>query len=85
MKNRIVLILALFVLPSCTNEDASRHTLQSQGFTDVQFHGYGFGCAKEDGTSTSFTARNPQGQSVSGVVCCPLIEHPFAKRCTVRW
>ena len=85
MKNMFCLLIVL-ILVSCTNESASRNALESQGFTNISFQGPAiFGCNNNDETATSFTATNSQGRRVSGVACCPLIETPFAKGCTIRW
>jgi hypothetical protein len=74
-------VLGLLFLAACTDEPASRKALESQGFTDIRFTGYeAFACSEDDGFHTGFTAKNPQGRQVSGVVCCGLL-----KSCTVRW
>lgn len=83
MKRIMMLSLAAMVA-SCTDEDAARDTLMKQGFSDVTTQGYDWtACGKDDATATKFTATNPKGQRVSGVVCCGL--GPLSKGCTVRW
>lgn len=66
---------------ACTNESSSRHALQSQGFDNIEFHGYSwFACGEDDSFATKFSATNPKGQHVEGTVCCGLM-----KNCTVRF
>jgi len=75
-----IFFISLF-LTSCTDEGRTRSTLHSIGFTDVQTQGYDmWACSEDDSYSTQFTATNPQGQRVSGAVCCGLL-----KNCTVRF
>jgi len=76
--------LLLVLLCGCTNEDASVRTLKSAGYSDIQTHGYAWtGCGDEDTAKTKFTAKNPAGARVEGVVCCGW--GPFAKGCTIRF
>jgi hypothetical protein len=64
-----------------TTPERSRNTLEAQGFTDIQVGGYQWGaCGRDDYYSTKFTAANPQGRRVSGVVCCGNY-----KGCTIRF
>ena len=68
-------------LCSCTDESSSRHALESSGYTDIQITGWEpFSCLDSDTFATGFTAKNPQGTSVSGVVCCG-----WMKNCTIRF
>lgn len=87
MRACLVLMLCLSTCFSCADEEAARSTLESQGFTDIETTGYSaFECGKDDATATGFTARNAQGMTVSGVVCC---KSRYAclggKGCTIRW
>ena len=69
------------LLVACTNEPRAREVLDEQGFTDVTITGYVWAaCSDDDATHTGFTATNPKGKKVSGVVCCG-----WLKSCTVRW
>ncbi|CAB4196704.1 hypothetical protein UFOVP1290_224 [uncultured Caudovirales phage] len=78
---KIFAILFAFTLCGCTNESDSRRTLDNSGFTDIKLHGYAwFACDKNDLFHTEFTAKNPNGKVVSGVVCCGIL-----KSCTVRF
>ena len=77
----LVASLAVLALAGCTNEEKSRAALESAGFTEITFDGYAFmACSEDDAYKTKFTARNPQGNMVSGVVCCGRF-----KGCTVRF
>lgn len=73
--------LFLFLLAACTDEAATISTLDQSGFTDIQTTGYSwFSCSDSDAFHTAFTAKNPLGKPVSGVVCCG-----WFKNCTVRF
>lgn len=75
-------LLALLFLASCTSEDDTIRTLRAAGYTQIRTNGYGwFACAEEDTYATKFIAKNPAGQTASGVVCCGLV----MKNCTVRF
>ena len=81
MKNKILIICCFFGMIACTDDSNSRRTLENSGYTDIELHGYkAFACGKDDSFSTAFTAKNPQGKQVSGVVCCGI-----TKGCTVRF
>lgn len=84
MKTLLTLLTLLLVLCvfGCTDDDATRSTLQKAGYTDVIPGGYSwFSCSKEDKLQTKFTAKNPRGERVSGTVCCGLV----LKACTIRF
>lgn len=73
-----LLCLSLF---ACTSPGAAVSTLEKSGFTDIKTTGYRMlACSKDDTYTTGFTAKNPAGVEVSGVVCCGLF-----KSCTVRF
>jgi hypothetical protein len=74
-------ILALMGI-GCSCEDSAKSTLRSHGFTNIRTTGWGgpLRCSDSDRFNTGFEATNPQGQRVSGVVCCGLF-----KNCTVRF
>lgn len=76
-----VILILLVLLVACTNKDRSRETLEKAGYTDINLGGYdAFSCSDSDTYATKFTARNPNGMRVSGVVCCGL-----TKSCTIRF
>lgn len=75
------LALIALALAGCTDNEASTRALEGLGFSEIQLTGYKIiGCAQDDTYSTGFTARNPAGKLVSGVVCCA----DFSG-CTVRF
>ena len=76
------ILVGALLLVGCTNESASSHALRSAGFTEYTFTGYEwFACSEDDTYHTGFRAKNPQGEEVTGVVCCGLM----FKACTVRF
>ena len=63
------------------NDDPDKRAVESQGFTNVKIGDWApLSCGEEDMTAKHFTATNPQGKSVAGVVCCGIF-----KSCTIRW
>jgi hypothetical protein len=77
----IIALLVTVALVGCTDENATRRTLQDSGFTEIQTGGYAwFACSEDDAFHTAFTATNSAGKPVSGVVCCG-----WLKSCTVRF
>jgi hypothetical protein len=78
---KLLVVLLLPLLLSCTRSDASRETLEKAGYTDIEITGYSpLSCSDSDTFSTGFTAKNPKGDTVSGVVCCG-----WLKNCTIRF
>lgn len=74
-------LFVLILLTACTDENQTINTLQKAGFSEIETTGYQmFDCGKDDSFATGFTAKNPQGQVVSGTVCCGLL-----KSCTIRF
>ena len=73
--------LALLLL-ACSDVEATVRTLHAAGYSDVVIgRDYPwFACSKDDDYATAFTAKNPAGGAVSGVVCCGII-----KSCTIRF
>ena len=79
---KILIFLTFLALSGCTSESHSRHTLESAGFTNIEFTGYKmFSCGEDDRLRTGFRATNPRGRRVEGTVCCGLI----IKDCTIRF
>ena len=73
-------ILGIFLL-ACTDEDASRRTLDDAGYSNIKITGWEmWGCGDDDTYTTGYTATNPKGKRVSGVVCCG----SWGKGCTIR-
>lgn len=80
----IVAIMAVAVggmFGACDDKAASRHALESQGFSMIYVndHAY-FKCGHGDFSALNFEARNVKGDKVNGVVCCGL-----TKACTIRF
>lgn len=76
-----LLPLLLLLATSCTNESASRTTLEDAGYSEISFEGHSFfTCGEGDRFATKFVAVNPTGKkNVKGTVCCG-----FLKGCTIR-
>jgi hypothetical protein len=73
------LLFAVLLTASCTDETATRQTLEDEGYTNIRTTGYAFfGCGRDDAFRTGFTAKRGD-KAVNGVVCCGLL-----KGCTVR-
>lgn len=83
MKLSLIGVTALAVaLVACTDEDGTRRTLDSAGYTEIQTTGYSwFECGKDDSFHTGFRAKNPAGKVVTGTVCCGFA----TKGCTIRF
>lgn len=78
----VILLLVSSLLQGCTDEDATRRTLENSGYTEIETTGYVlFACGEDDTFHTGFVATNPEGKRVRGTVCCGLI----AKDCTIRY
>ena len=79
--NKVYTLIAALALVACTDDDNTRRTLRAQGFRDIETTGYAFfGCGDNDAFKTGFRAKNVNGESVEGVVCCG-----WLKNCTVRF
>jgi hypothetical protein len=64
------LALVVVALAGCTSSDDAIRAVEAMGMTNVTATGYRvFGCSEDDSFHTGFTATNPQGRQVSGVVC----------------
>ena len=76
------LVAAFLLLAGCTTSDEEvRQTLDNAGFTDVTVTGSALWvCGEHDKMGNGFTATNPRGKRVKGVVCCGQM-----KACTVRF
>ena len=78
---RVILVGLLFLGAGCTSEEKTRETLTAAGFRDIQVQGYAlWGCSDSDDFATKFSATNPTGLIVNGVVCCG-----WLKSCTIRF
>lgn len=81
MKHAIAIAIPL-LFTGCTNDAATKRTLDDAGYTDIQITGGRLPECGFDvfGYSTGFSARNINGKLVVGAVCCGLL----AKGCTIR-
>jgi len=70
MKKLLIATLAAITLSACTNEGKTYDVLRKAGYTDIKVGGWApFSCSEDDVFKTKFTATNPTGQTVEGVVC----------------
>lgn len=78
---RSTVILSVALIAACTDDAGAYRALDSSGFTDIRLTGYAwYGCSNSDTFNTGFVAKNTNGKTVSGVVCCGAL-----KSCTVRF
>ncbi|MZY06142.1 hypothetical protein GUK58_08770 [Acinetobacter pittii] len=64
------LLLITLLLSGCSSSNDAIKALKANGFTDIQTHGHAFfNCSKDDTFATKFTAKNKDGQKISGAVC----------------
>jgi hypothetical protein len=74
----LIVWVAVAGVKGCSDGPRAERVLKASGYTDITTGGYSLGC--EDNQCTSFKAKGPNGQRVSGAVGCGW----FAKNCTVR-
>ena len=82
MNKGLVIILVILPIPlmACTSPNKAASALQDAGYSDITINGIApFSCGEDDNFSNKFTATNPAGDTVSGVVCCGIL-----KGCTIR-
>lgn len=78
---KIIIILSIFLLSACTDEETAQRVLEENGFTDIKLTGHkSWCCAKDDHMSTGFTAKTLSGKTVSGCVC-----NSWGKGATIRF
>lgn len=76
-----VTILVVKTVGGFDMPDDSKQALHNAGYSNVELKGHKiFGCDQHDISSISFTATNPAGKNVDGVVCCGI-----TKGCTIRF
>lgn len=72
---RFLLVVLLLLVPACSDEPGAERALLDAGYTNISLTGYEwFGCGKDDGWSTGFTATGPSGRRVEGVVCSGVLK-----------
>lgn len=70
MKTLIAILLCSLLLSSCAGDLASEGILEGQGYTNIEIGGVNlFACSEDDIFRYNFTATNPYGKQVKGVVC----------------
>jgi hypothetical protein len=70
MKTLIAILLCSILLTACSGASTSRVLLEEQGYSNVEIQGYNvFACSEDDFYRYNFTATNPNGKPVKGVVC----------------
>lgn len=75
MKKLILAMALLSSLSACTDPQKTESILSQNGFTDIHITGYEpWGCGENDDFHTGFTAKNPNGVVVSGVVCSSIMK-----------
>lgn len=70
MKTLITIILCCLLLSACSGEVTSETILSDQGYTNIEMKGFNaFACSQDDFYRYNFTATNPNGKQVKGVIC----------------
>lgn len=78
----IVLVVCLFLLSTCTDEQEAGRILTANGYTNIEYTGYAWmACDEKDTYATGFNAISPNGTPISGAVCSGL----FFKNSTIRF
>ena len=83
MKKPLLALALVFALSGCfpMGEESATRAVEAMGLTDVKIEGMAvFGCSNDDNFRSRFSATNPKGQRVTGVVC-----GGFFKGSTVRF
>lgn len=77
---KLLSLLALLLLVSCTDPKGTTELLESKGYTNIQITGYKpFSCWKNE-IATGFIATNKDNEIDTGCVCSNF----FSKRITVK-
>lgn len=81
MRYLILAVICIFSV-SCSNSNDAKRALHGAGYTDIEITGWKpLSCDEKDFYSTGFIARNPNGNTVSGVVCSGIL----FKNATIRF
>lgn len=76
-----ILIVGSIVIPMNSDRSSLIPFLENQGYKDVSISGYSFfGCGNNDFYRNKFSAINPSGNKIEGIVC----EGLFFKAKTIR-
>lgn len=82
MKKILIAAVLSLMLVGCSSSNDANRALTKAGYTEIQTHGWApFACGEGDFFATKFTAVNPAGQRVDGVVCSGLL----FKNATIRF
>ena len=66
----MLMVATVALLAACDDPNGAQNALSNMGFTNIRTTGYSFfGCGDDDAFHTAFRATNPQGKTVTGVVC----------------
>ena len=79
----LVVVVGLAMRTCEAGDKESLRTIHSSGFEDPVLGDYNAWECSAGESSRSFTAINPRGARVEGVVCCSAIG--CTKACTLRW
>ena len=75
-------LLITMLVTGCVDKKEANKTLTNAGFSNIKTYNYSwFACSEDDFYHTKFTAINPIGKEVSGVVCSGLL----FKNSTIRF
>lgn len=82
MYKYLITLAAVLCLTACTDQKEAKRALESAGFTQIEFTGYGwFDCNEDDFFKTEFRAIGPTGVKAEGTVCSGLL----FKNATIRF
>lgn len=77
----LLLMLLVAVFSGCTRPESTIELLESEGYTNVETHGYAFfACSQDDWFHTKFSATK-NGHIIKGTVC----EGIIFKNKTIRY
>lgn len=83
----LVVVLGGAFFVSCIGfevpDDKARDVIERAGYTEIRLGGTDRMRCDREPQSRSFTALNPTGSRVHGVICCSVIG--CGKGCTMRW
>ena len=69
LKSMTVAMICLLSV-GCTDYDGTAKTLERQGYSEISVVGWApFSCSENDAFRTSFRAKAPNGETVTGAVC----------------
>lgn len=82
LKTVVAVCFIVGLCAACSSPEDARRALTGAGYSNIETHGYDFfACGQDDFYHTKFSATNPQGKRVDGVVCSGLL----FKSATIRF